>query len=75
MRSLVTMKRLGRLVLVDTEVTDEGIKLLAGSRSLSMLELTGARVSDEAIAALKTLRPDLHVENWRARAGKSAASK
>jgi hypothetical protein len=50
------------LDLKGTRVTDEGLQVLAGFKGLKKLGLGDTKVSDQGVAELGKLRPDLTIE-------------
>jgi hypothetical protein len=50
-----------RLFLMKAPVTDEGLKTLAGLKSLQLLNVRGTRVTDQGVAELQKALPNLKV--------------
>lgn len=66
LKHLAPLKNLRCLDLGETAVTDEGLKVLAGFASLRKINLEGAkRVTAGGLAALRKLRPDLKVGQFK----------
>jgi hypothetical protein len=59
---LMNLRRLDKLILINSSVTDEGLMLLAQVPNLQTLYLADTRATDQGIAKLQGLRPKLQVE-------------
>ena len=63
MRHVAQMPKLEEFVIGSAQVTDEGLKYLATSKSLKKISLNGLKqVTAAGIDALKAARPELTVE-------------
>jgi len=61
MPGIAQMKKLAVLDLVDSEITDAGLREIEKMKSLKKLYLSGTKISDAALAAFKKARRDVTV--------------
>jgi hypothetical protein len=55
------LPNLKRLWLNDTEITDDGLEMLANSQNLKVLELTNTATTDAAVAKLQSSLPAIEI--------------
>jgi hypothetical protein len=53
------MSTIGRLFLMDTPVTDAGLKELHGLKALRLINVSRTKVTDEGVSELQKALPDL----------------